>query len=152
MRKVVMVFSQLLFIKSAIEEFSDLSEQSNSMMNARVNWLIHKNSKNIYEKYLEFFNWKETILKKYAEVDDKGKLKFINEETDSPTVLFFDDKSKDAYEKEVDDYCAKEIEIIFHYDKNIDKKLGDINGPQKLMNCLCRLLDIFENYNKKQND
>lgn len=143
MRKVTLVFSQLLMFKQAIDEFEELAKNEKLKLNGNVSWMLHKNKVSIYDAYRRFIEYKHKLIEEYAKRDDNGKILAVRNDEGVDEVQF---ENEQRYMDRMNDYMSKEIEVAFHYDKGVERKLNDFNAEHTLLNNMWDLLNIFKNY------
>jgi len=148
-RPVECTNNDLIILSRQITEFQETAEKSSLVVPGQLSYIIHRNEQLIMQRYAKYEKKRKELIQQFIEKDDKGNPKTEEVESNGEKtlkVVFTDEK---AFEKAFEEMLQEKVELEFYAPKEIENKIGNVSGEQRVLNQMWYLLEVFENWDPK---
>lgn len=145
-RTVECTNNDLIILVRQISEFQEGCEKASLNIPAQVSYMVHRNEQLAMQRYTKYEKSRLKLVESFIEKDDKGnpKTQEVGEgESKKMQVVFKDEKE---FEKAFAEMLKEKVELEFFVPHDIENKIGNMTGEQRLLNQLWYLLELFQNW------
>ena len=146
-RTVICTNNDLIILSRQIAEFQQTAEDAKLVLPAQASYIVHRNESLVLQQYTKYEKKRQNLLRNFIELDKDGKAvtKEVELENGEKTqqLVFKDEK---GFEEAFNELLAEQVELQFHVPFNVEEKIENVTGEQKVLNQLWYLPDIFENW------
>jgi|688.fasta_scaffold368880_2 hypothetical protein len=138
--------NDVVILARQLNEFQEGAEQTGLRLPAQASYLIHRNETLVLQVFSKYEKKRQALVQSFIELDEKGKPKVqeVGEgEEKQMQVVFKDEK---AFEAAFEQLLQQPVKIDFFMPKNVEEKIDQIVGEQKILNQMWYLLELFEKW------